>query len=70
MSREPSLVDARGNEVADTGVHPTRDVEQDAPLWRRRRVILQGVVKTGEAGFSRVHALDGLGQLHLVADQH
>ena len=32
-------------------------------------MILQGVVKTGEAGFSRVHALDGLGQLHLVADQ-
>ena len=47
-----------------------RLIQKNAAILRHGRLVLKEILKAGQAGFARMHALHRLRQLHLIADQH
>lgn len=66
---EAAVVDRVGDEAADVGMHPARAAKEDTEVGRNGGVAIEQVLEAGEAGVAGVAALDGLGELHLVADE-
>ena len=70
LGREPAVVDRIRDEAAHVLVHAPGRRQEDAAIRRHRRLPVEQVVERGLARAARVHALDRLAELHLVAEQH
>src|SRR5688572_19338701 len=69
MRLKAPVVNGFGNEDAKGWMQAARLVEEYAAIFRNRCLVLKEVLKAGESGFARMHALHRLRQLHLVADE-
>ncbi len=44
-------------------------VQKNAAILRHGRLVFKEILKAGQAGLARMHALHGLRKLHLIADE-